>query len=85
MRLRQGLLLARVALALHDGTRPGADPRAVAAELNGRYGLLEQIPGTAFPASWEHMNLDAYSAAYYTYLWSQTIAKDLHTAFGATS
>ena len=27
------------------------------------------------------MNSDAYSAAYYTDLWSQTIAKDLHTAF----
>ena len=29
------------------------------------------------------MNADHYSAAYYTYLWSTTIAKDLHTAFGS--
>ena len=28
------------------------------------------------------MSGDHYSAAYYTYLWSNTIAKDLHTAFG---
>jgi thimet oligopeptidase len=27
------------------------------------------------------MNGDGYSAAYYTYLWSSTIARDLHTAF----
>src|SRR5207245_2810040 len=50
-------------------------------EINARYGLFEPIPGTASPASWEHMDTDHYSAAYYTYIWSQTIAKDLHTAF----
>jgi thimet oligopeptidase len=81
IRTRQMLARSRLSLALHDGTRPGADPRAIEAEINERYGLWEQIPGTASPASWEHMNSDAYSAAYYTYLWSQTIAKDLHTAF----
>ena len=80
-RTRQLLMRSRLSLALHDGTRPGADPRVVEREINERYGLFEQIPGTASPASWEHMNTDHYSAAYYTYLWSQTIAKDLHTAF----
>jgi len=52
-----------------------------AREINERYGVFERIPDTASPASWEHMNSDAYSASYYTYLWSQTIAEDLHTAF----
>ncbi|HEV8229963.1 MAG TPA: M3 family metallopeptidase, partial [Candidatus Limnocylindria bacterium] len=78
---RHMLARSRLSLALHDGTRPGADPRALDEEVNGRYGVWERIPGTASPASWEHMNGDAYSAAYYTYLWSQTIAEDLHTAF----
>ncbi len=81
IRTRQMLARSRLSLALHDGTRPGADPRAIEAEINERYGLFERIPGTASPANWEHMNGDHYSAAYYTYLWSQTIAKDLHTAF----
>lgn len=81
IRTRQMLARSRLSLALHDGTRPGADPRVVEGEINERYGLFERIPGTASPASWEHMNGDHYSAAYYTYLWSQTIAKDLHTAF----
>ena len=81
IRTRQMLARSRLSLALHDGTRPGADPRAVEQEINQRYGLFERIPDTASPASWEHMNSDAYSAAYYTYLWSQTIAEDLHTAF----
>ncbi len=81
IRTRQMLARSRLSLALHDGTRPGADPRVVEREINERYGLFERIPGTSSPASWEHMNSDAYSAAYYTYLWSQTIAEDLHTAF----
>ncbi len=81
IRTRQMLARSRLSLALHDGTRPGADPRVLEREINERYGLFERIPGTSSPASWEHMNSDAYSAAYYTYLWSQTIAEDLHTAF----
>jgi Zn-dependent oligopeptidase len=83
IRVREGLLKgARLSLALHDGTRPGADPRAISEELDRRYSLLEPIAGTSWPAAWEHMNGDHYSAAYYTYVWSNAIAKDLHTAFG---
>ncbi len=81
IRTRQMLMRSRLSLALHDGTQPGADPRVVEQETNDRYGLFERIPGTASPASWEHMNGDHYSAAYYTYIWSQTIAEDLRTAF----
>ena len=81
IRTRQMLMRSRLSLALHDGTRPGADPRVMEQEINDRYGLFERIPGTASPASWEHMDGDHYSAAYYTYIWSQTIAEDLHTAF----
>jgi thimet oligopeptidase len=74
--------LSRLSVALHDGTRPGMDPRELADEVLAKYSPLERLAGTAYPASWEHMNTDGYSAAYYTYLWSDTIAKDLHTAFG---
>jgi thimet oligopeptidase len=80
--LAASIALSRQSLALHDGTRPGADPRMIAAEILATYSPFERLEGTAYPASWEHMNGDHYSAAYYTYLWSNTIAKDLHTAFG---
>jgi thimet oligopeptidase len=80
--LTASIAQSRLSLALHDGTRPGADPRALAAEVIGKYSPFERLEGTAYPASWEHMNGDHYSAAYYTYLWSSTIARDLHTAFG---
>ena len=80
--LNSSIALSRLSLALHDGTRPGADPRVLAAEIHKKYSVFEHLEGTAHPASWEHMNGDHYSAAYYTYLWSNTIARDLHTAFG---
>ena len=80
--LTQSIALSRLSLAMHDGKRPGADPRVLAAEVSAKYSPFERLEGTAHPASWEHMNGDHYSAAYYTYLWSSTIARDLHTAFG---
>src|SRR5207249_6322452 len=79
--LSQSIGQSRLSLAMHDGTRPGADPRVLAKEVLAKYSPFERLEGTAYPASWEHMNGDHYSAAYYTYLWSSTIARDLHTAF----
>ena len=80
--LTASIALSRLSLEMHDGTRPGADPRTLASEVFARYSPFDRLEGTAHPASWEHMNGDHYSAAYYTYLWSNTIARDLHTAFG---
>jgi Zn-dependent oligopeptidase len=86
----QGLVLrefmlggAYLALSLHDGTRVGADPRTLYAEAERRYSLFDPMERTNFPASWEHMGNEHYSAAYYTYAWSMVIAKDLRTAFGS--
>lgn len=79
--LTASIAQSRLSLALHDGKHPGADPRVLAAEISAKYSPFERLEGTAHPASWEHMNGDHYSAAYYTYLWSSTIARDLHTAF----
>jgi len=85
----QGLLIrefilspAHLSLTLHGGTSVGADPRALFAEGQRQYSLFDPIEGTNFPASWEHMGNEQYSAAYYTYAWSMVIAKDLRTAFG---
>jgi thimet oligopeptidase len=80
--MREMILRSRLSLALHDGTRPGADPRVLQAEIAARFGPFERLADTNYPAAWEHMNGDHYSAAYYTYAWSRSIAQDLHTAFG---
>ncbi len=43
------------------------------------YSPFEYVEGTAFEASFGH--LDGYSAIYYTYMWSLVIAKDLFSEF----
>jgi thimet oligopeptidase len=56
-----------------------ADITGVVRELQERYDLFAAIPGTHMQASFGH--LAPYSSAYYTYLWSLVIAKDLFSAF----
>jgi thimet oligopeptidase len=46
-----------------------------------RYDVLDHIDGSHFQASFGH--LSGYTSAYYTYLWSLVIAKDLFSAFDA--
>ncbi|GAA4816179.1 M3 family metallopeptidase [Nocardioides caeni] len=48
-------------------------------ELQARYGALPYLEGTHMFASFGH--LGGYSSAYYTYMWSLVIAKDLFSAF----
>jgi thimet oligopeptidase len=48
-------------------------------ELQGRYDAFDYIDGTHFHTSFGH--LEGYTSAYYTYMWSLVIAKDLFSAF----
>ena len=48
-------------------------------ELQGRYAALPYLEGTHFFAAFGH--LGGYSSAYYTYMWSLVIAKDLFSEF----
>jgi thimet oligopeptidase len=48
-------------------------------ELQERYAALPYLPGTHMFASFGH--LGGYSSAYYTYMWSLVIAKDMFSAF----
>ncbi|MFI6041536.1 M3 family metallopeptidase [Nocardia sp. NPDC051321] len=70
---------AAVSYLLHRD-RP-ADHTAAVSEVVERYGVLPALPGTHFQASFGH--LAGYTSAYYTYLWSLVIAKDLFSAFNA--
>lgn len=56
-----------------------ADLTAAVAELQARYDLFGGLPGTHFEDSFGH--LEAYTSAYYTYMWSLVIAKDMFSAF----
>ena len=59
-------------------SRP-ADLTAAMRELQERYSPFPYIDGTHMFASFGH--LGGYSSAYYTYMWSLVIAKDLFSAF----
>ncbi len=74
---RTQMFYAALAYDLHAAEH--ADLTARVRELQGRYSLLPYIEGTHFHCSFGH--LDGYSSGYYTYAWSQVIAKDLFSAF----
>ncbi|NUU19139.1 Zn-dependent oligopeptidase [Cellulomonas humilata] len=58
---------------------PPADLATYTADVDARFGPYTPIPETHQYAGFGH--LDGYGSAYYTYLWSLVIAKDLRTAF----
>ncbi len=77
-------LLARTqmfyaAISYYFHTEVPDDLAARLAELHQRYSLITPLEGTHFYASFGH--LDGYTSAYYTYMWSLVIAKDLFSAF----
>ncbi len=74
---RTQMFYAALSYALHV-ERP-ADITARAVQLQEQYSLFPYQEGTHFTASFGH--LEGYSSAYYTYMWSLVIAKDLFSAF----
>jgi thimet oligopeptidase len=66
-------------LSYHLHHQVPEDVTAVVQELQARYDLFGYAPDTHFQASFGH--LEGYSSAYYTYMWSLVIAKDLFSAF----
>ncbi|MBI3522061.1 MAG: Zn-dependent oligopeptidase [Chloroflexi bacterium] len=77
--VQRQLFLSAVSLAYHDRDTAGLDTTALAFDLAERYSPTEMLPESRFQASFGH--LDGYTAAYYTYMWSLCIAKDLGSAF----
>jgi len=74
---RQQMFYASVSYWFH--TERPADLTARQIELQEQYSPLRYIDGTHFYANFGH--LGGYSSAYYTYMWSLVIAKDLFSAF----
>jgi thimet oligopeptidase len=77
---RTQMFFASVSYRLHLG--PGSDIDDLVRQLQKRYDLFEAVDGTHFHASFGH--LEGYTSAYYTYMWSLVIAKDLFSAFSAS-
>ncbi|HZL99136.1 MAG TPA: M3 family metallopeptidase, partial [Planctomycetota bacterium] len=70
---------AALALEYYRRDPAGLDTTEVARRLKARYVPFPHEEGTAFQASFGH--LEGYSALYYTYMWSLVLAKDLLGAF----
>jgi thimet oligopeptidase len=75
----QQIFYAALSLELYRRDPATLDPLAVERELQARHTPFPHLDGTYLHLSFGH--LDSYSAAYYTYMWSLVIAKDLLTGF----
>jgi thimet oligopeptidase len=80
LNVRRQMFLSSVSLEYYR-REPGFDLEKVLAELQARFAPFrsEWREGTHFELAFGH--LDEYSAAYYTYMWSLVIAKDLEAQF----
>ncbi len=76
---RTQMFYAAVSYWLHQDR--GDDITAQVRRLQEDYDLFPFIEGSHFHASFGH--LGGYTSAYYTYMWSLVIAKDLFCAFDA--
>lgn len=74
---RQQMFYAAISYYFH--TERPEDLTARMLELQAEYSPWEHVPQTHFFANFGH--LGGYSSAYYTYMWSLVIAKDLFSAF----
>jgi len=74
---RTQIFYAASSYRLHN--EPVEDITAFLTEIQSAYDLFSPVEGTHFHASFGH--LGGYSSAYYTYMWSLVIAKDLFSAF----
>lgn len=81
--VRGQMLLARVSLAYHDRDPQGLDQTALWKEIHERYVPIPFVEGTHRQASFPHIGQAGYASAYYTYMWSLVIAKDLFSKFAA--
>lgn len=77
--VRNQMYYAAVSLNYYNRKPDSFDPTALQAQLAGVYSPWGFVDGTHFECSFGH--LDGYSAIYYTYMWSLTIAKDLFSRF----
>lgn len=77
----QQMYYARLALSLFERDPAGLDVMEHALELARELAPIPMPAGSHFPASFGH--LEGYSALYYTYAWSEVIAKDCFSRFEA--
>lgn len=76
---RQQMFYAAISYNFFAKSPDSFDPVSLMATLQGKYSLYPYEPGTHFIYNFGH--LVDYSAIYYTYMWSLSLAKDLLSPF----
>ena len=79
--VRGQMLLARVALSYHDRDPRTLDQTALWKQIHSQYMPIPFLEGSNRQASFPHIGQAGYASAYYTYMWSLVIAKDLFSRF----
>jgi thimet oligopeptidase len=79
LRVRRQMAYAALSLELHRRDAATVDPELVAKEMIERYTPFRVVEGTHPQLAFNH--LEGYSAVYYTYMWSEVIAKDFFGQF----
>jgi thimet oligopeptidase len=77
--VRTQMFYAAISLDFYNRDPQGLDQDKLVAELQTRYAPFKFVEGTHMQTAFDHLN--NYSAAYYTYMWSLVIAKDMFTRF----
>jgi thimet oligopeptidase len=77
---RTQMFYAAVSYLLHQ--QVPTDTTAVVREAQERYDVFGYLPDTHMHAAFGH--LEGYTSAYYTYMWSLVIAKDMFSAFDSS-
>jgi thimet oligopeptidase len=77
--VRRQMVLAKLSLSAFDRPPAEVDFDRLARDLTSKYVPFPYVEGTHLQTAFGH--LDGYSAAYYTYMWSLVIAKDLFSQF----
>lgn len=81
MQVAQYAALSTLSLELHDRPAAQVDPDSLARWAFATDLDVDLDPELHIPTSFDHLGMTPYSATYYTFLWSQVIAKDLWSAF----
>jgi thimet oligopeptidase len=79
--VRGQMVFARVSLSLHDRDPRRIDATALYKDIHNRYLPYAYVDGTYRELTFTHLANPGYASAYYTYMWSLVIAKDLLTGF----
>jgi len=77
--VQRQLVLGTLSFEYYHGDPTGIDTTKTLEAVFRRFPLVPFHPGTHFQCNFGHLN--AYSAIYYTYMWSLVIAKDLFSKF----